>query len=316
MKFELSPELVDQIIFAMEDQENEYYLDLEEGVVVPAEELIGEEAEDEEERYLSLPEWRSVDGFNLMERFTATLRNPLYRERLRQILSSGRGVFRQFKNALKERPDIERLWFRFKNREMRKEVYRWYNALRESWGLKEVEIDWEEPEDLLLSDFRVERWASPEEGLLLELDRKGFQEMVATLSLSEAEKEGLYRSKRFGLSPSHPDSIVFQARSPSEELVAFLWAMKNKFRTDVEAFHILQLYCKPEYRGIGLSKALLEAFCSSVLSAPGNRVTIELLGTALDLAEFLENTGFRAFSQVLEMDAPTWKEIHQSVEPM
>jgi len=92
--------------------------------------------------------------------------------------------------------------------------------------------------------------------------------------------------------------------------------MKNKFRTDVEAFHILQLYCKPEYRGIGLSKALLEAFCSSALSAPGNRVTIELLGTALDLAEFLENTGFRAFSQVLEVDAPTWKEIHQSVEPM
>jgi len=185
MKFELSKELIDQIIFAMEDQENEYYLDVEEGVVVPAEELIGEGLEGEEERYLSLPEWRSVDGFNLMERFTATLRNPLYRERLRQILSSGRGVFRQFKNALKERPDIEKLWFRFKNREMRKEVYRWYNALRESWGLKEVEIDWEEPEDLVLSDFRVERWESPEDGLLLALDREGFQEMVAPLSLSK-----------------------------------------------------------------------------------------------------------------------------------
>lgn len=314
MKFELSPELLDQIIFAMEDQENEYYLDVEEGVLVPTEELMVKELEDEEERYLSLPQWRSVDGFNLMERFTATLRNPLYRERLRQILSSGRGVFRQFKNALKERPEIEKLWFRFKNREMQKEVYRWYNALRESWGLEEVEIDWEEPEDLVLSDFRVELWEAPEDALLLELDRKGFMEMVAPLALSEAEKEGLYQSKRFGLSPSHPDSMVFQARSPQEELVAFLWAIKDKFRKDVDAFHILQLYCKPEYRGIGLSKTLLEAFCSTVLSSPGNRVTIELLGTALELADSLENAGFNAFSQVLEVDVSNWKKSHPSVE--
>lgn len=314
MKFELSPELVDQIIFAMEDQENEYYIDVVEGSLVTAEELTEEDWEEEEDRYISLPEWSSVDGFNLMERFTASLRNPLYRERLRQILSSGRGVFRQFKNALKERPDLEKLWFHFKNREMRKEVYRWYNALRESWGLKEVEIDWNEPEDLVLSDFQLSRWDSPDDALLLDLDQKGFLEMVASLSLSPEEKEGLYRSKRFGLSPSHPDSIVFQARSPSNELVAFLWAMKNKFRTDIEAYHILQLYCKPEYRGIGLARTLVETFCSSVLSVPGNRVTIELLGTALELSESFENTGFKPFSQVLEIDASTWEESRRSVD--
>lgn len=317
MKFELSPELIDQIIFAMEDQENEYCLDVLKGTLVPIEELTDQGVDDEdEERFIELPEWGSVDGFNLMERFTASLRNPLYRERLRQILSSGRGVFRQFKNALKERPDIEKLWFHFKNREMRKEVYRWYNTLRESWGLKEVEIDWDEPDDLVLCDFQLTRWESPDDRLLLELDLKGFMEMVTSLSLSEAEKEGLYQSRRFGLSPSHPDSIVFQARSPSDELVAFLWAMKNKFRTDIEAYHILQLYCKPEYRGIGLAKAMVEAFCSSVLSVPGNRVTIELLGTALELSESLENSGFRPFSQVLEANASIWKESHLSVEPM
>jgi len=313
MKFELGPELVDQIIFAMEDQENDYHFDVVEGMLVPTIELSEEDLE-EEDRYIPLPEWRSVDGFNLMERFTASLRNPIYRERLRQILTSGRGVFRQFKDALKERPEIEKLWFHFKNREMKKEVYRWYNSLRESWGLKEVEIDWEEPEDLVLSDFQLNRWNVPDDALLLELDRKGFLEMVSPLSLSDAEKEGLYQSKRFGLCPSHPDSIVLQARSPSEELVAFLWAMKNKFRTDIEAYHILQIYCKPEYRGIGLSRALVETFCSSVLSVPGNRVTIELLGTALELSESFENTGFRPFSQVLEVDASSWKESHRLVE--
>ncbi|MCX7787360.1 MAG: UPF0158 family protein [Spirochaetes bacterium] len=313
MKFELSPELVDQIIFAMEDQENEYYFDVVEGTLVPAKDLMDEDFE-EEDRYISIPEWRSVDGFNLMERFTASLRNPIYRERLRQILASGRGVFRHFKNAVKERPEIEKLWFHFKNREMRKEVYRWYNALRESWGLKEVEIDWEDPEDLVLSDFWLDRWDVPDDTLLLKLDRDGFLEMVGPLSLSEGEKEGLYQSKRFGLFPSHPDSIVLQARSPSDELVAFLWAIKNKFRTDIEAYMILQIYCKPEYRGLGLSKALLERFCSSVLSVPGNRVTVELIGTALELSESFESMGFRPFSQVLEVDASTWKENHRSVE--
>ncbi|GAB4365208.1 MAG: hypothetical protein Kow009_01930 [Spirochaetales bacterium] len=315
MKFELSPELVDQIIFAMEDQGTEYYFDVLEGVLVPAEDLEEEDLNGEEERYIPIPQWRSVDGFNLMERFTASLRNPLYRERLRQILSSGRGVFRQFKNAVKERPDIEKLWFHFKNREMQKEVYRWYNTLRESWGLKEVEIDWEEPEDLVLSDFLISRWDAPVDDLLLEMDRKGFLEMVAPLSLPEEEQEGLYLSKRFGLLPSHPESVVFQARSPADELVAFLWAMRDKFRTDIVSYQILQLYCKPEYRGIGLARALVESFCSHMLQAPGSRVTVELLGTALDLSEALENEGFRPFSQVLELDSSTWNETHRGIEP-
>jgi GNAT superfamily N-acetyltransferase len=315
MKFEINPELVDQIIFGMENQEDDYYLDVIEGVLVPGEEIPNLEEGEEEERYIPLPVWRSVDGFNLMEQFTATLRNPVYRERLREILSSGRGVFRQFKNALKERPEIENLWFRFKNREMRKEVYRWYNSLRESWGLEEVEMDLEEPEDLLLSDFRIVRWNTPDEKYLLILDKAGFLDMVSDMPLSDEEKEGLYRSRRHGLTPSHPDSIVYRILSPTNDLAGFLWAVKNRSRNDEGAYHILQIFCIPEYRGIGLARALLEQFCANVLKTEGSRITIELLGTALDLGESLQDLGFKPFSQVLELTERDWETLNRSVDP-
>ncbi|MFQ3619663.1 MAG: GNAT family N-acetyltransferase [Spirochaetales bacterium] len=310
MKFELSPELIDQIIFAMEDQENEYVLDVEEGVVCPVQELLKDfplEDEEAEQRYISLPVWRSVDGFNLMERFTATLHNPIYRERLRQILSSGKGVFRQFKNVVKESPNIEKLWFRFKNREMKKEVYQWYNQLRSSWGLKEIEIQQEDTEDLVLTDFQIFHWSEPEDSVILSLDKKGFLETLAPIDCSEEEKEWLYQRKRSGLLPSASNSWVYRADNPSAELSGFLWAVQEPYRGSRGLYHILQVYCKPEYRGLGLARALLETFCNQMLQKPGVKVSVELVGTALDFGDKLQTLGFHSFSEVLEIDSSTWQ---------
>lgn len=156
MTFELTRELADQIIFAMEDQENEYVLDLQELELVPIDEVGSEEDDpDQEGRFVPLPEWESVDGYNLMERFVDSLHNPGYRERLREILDSGRGVFRQFKNTVKERPEIAALWYRFKEREMRSLVIDWYGDVCELFGLDPVEPDFAETEDLVLSDFAI-----------------------------------------------------------------------------------------------------------------------------------------------------------------
>ena len=134
MEFDLSPELIDQIIFAMENQEKDYVLDTKTLELVPIDELPPELVEDED-RLIQLPEWYSVHGYNLMEKFVANLRNPLFRETLREILARGKGVFRQFKDTIKQRKDIERLWFSFKDREMKRVVLEWYNQLRESCGL-------------------------------------------------------------------------------------------------------------------------------------------------------------------------------------
>ena len=111
----LTRELADQIVFGMENQNHVFYLDLDTQTVVPDPPGLA----DADARYVRLPSWRPVDGYNLMARFVASLRNPIYRERLRTILGSGRGAFRQFKDAIGEREDIERLWLAFKQRKMR-----------------------------------------------------------------------------------------------------------------------------------------------------------------------------------------------------
>ena len=75
---------------------------------------------------------------------------------MRDALSAGRGVFRNFKNALKQSRDLERSWYRFKEREMRRVVAEWYNQEREAAGLERLGPEPEETEDLTVSDFVVD----------------------------------------------------------------------------------------------------------------------------------------------------------------
>jgi ribosomal protein S18 acetylase RimI-like enzyme len=297
MKFELTRELADQIIFGMENQEQKLVLDTRTAKPVPLGAAVTDP--DDPQRYCPLPRWHSMDGFNLMERFVADLRNPVWQETLRSILASGRGVFRQFKNALKERKDIERLWFRFKEKEMRKEVLSWYNALRESWGLEETEIVFEETEDLVLSDFFLERWNEPEDGIILEKDRSGFFELFSDISPENAE--AVYRNRREGLRPSDKDSMLLRALTPQGDFAGFLWAAPKTGVTGPGTLHILQLYVCPEYRGLGLAGTLLRFFCKEAAEEGYTHISAELSGDSGNLNALFRNEGFLPFSEILEM---------------
>ena len=148
MKFELTDEVRNQIIFSMEDQGKSYVFDSVELKTVPFSEV-----EIDNDRYYKIPEWDSMDGFHLMERFVALLRNPLARESLRAVLFSGRGVFRNFKKVLREYPEVERLWYAFKENRMNRVIVEWYNVLCESWGLEALGSEPEENTDILRDDF-------------------------------------------------------------------------------------------------------------------------------------------------------------------
>ena len=73
MRFELSPEVYDQIIFAMEDQASRSFVHRLTGQVVTGERLEGGD------QYVSAPRWKPADGFHLMEGFVATVPNRFYR---------------------------------------------------------------------------------------------------------------------------------------------------------------------------------------------------------------------------------------------
>ena len=72
MKVALIWEIVDRIVFAMEDQGAYYSVDVE------TTELIKDHGPHLGDRFLLIPAWRPTDGFNLMERLVATLRNPVH----------------------------------------------------------------------------------------------------------------------------------------------------------------------------------------------------------------------------------------------
>ena len=180
MQFQLSPEITDQIIFAMENQTEKTVFDTE------AKETLKEsllEKPVDSERYVDIPEWNSFSGFQLMEKFVAGLRNPGYRNALRSALSQGRGVFRKFKDVLKENKEIERLWYAFKEKEMKRLVKEWYISLNELWSCEDLDFDLEfleETEDIIIEDFLFEFTLGDIGADLLEkYDKTGFFEALS-----------------------------------------------------------------------------------------------------------------------------------------
>src|SRR5574344_382106 len=115
----------------------------------------------DDDKFYALPEWTSGDGYALLESFTNTLYSPLARAELKQVLVSGRGVFKNFKNVLKAYPEVERKWHFYKDSKMRARLMDWYNELRESWGLEKLEqTDVEEVGDLVQNDVMFREYDS------------------------------------------------------------------------------------------------------------------------------------------------------------
>jgi predicted nucleotidyltransferase len=153
------------LMVAFEDAswESSHYLDLETGEVImlTSEELgyvdeppdwplseweqeMVERAEeiwrDSGERYLSVPEADSREGYHDMEDFIATVEDARLRELL-GVAIQGRGAFRRFKDALYNHPREQERWFHFKDEQLCQRVLDWLEA-------EEIEPIIEEPEEV------------------------------------------------------------------------------------------------------------------------------------------------------------------------
>jgi GNAT superfamily N-acetyltransferase len=287
--FPLAEDLLDQIIFAMEDQSHHFLIDRRKGVLVREDELeeeAGGAAEgpssepdeqateeqafldgkppgrrDWENRYVSIPAWSPADGFHLMERFVLKLRNPIFAEMLREALSSGQGVFRRFKDILKKHHEIERLWFQFKEREMRRVVERWYEADRDLAGLQAQALATVGEEDLPASEFSILPGEKRHLESAMRLDQKAFLETLAEGDAERAER--LYRDSRRGL-PALLDrrSLFLVAETPRRELAGFAWAVEPEdTATGEPVLNLAQLAVRKHIRGIGLASLLLRRLC-------------------------------------------------------
>ena len=316
MQFELTEALLNQILFSMEEQDIEHLLDSRRGVVVDAD-LIDEDGEYEEDegddeggeaedagRYLAIPEWRSADGFRLMEGFAASLRNPIVREELTSALDRGRGVFRAFKDVLSGRPEVERLWFAWKEREMRRAVTDWYDALREEWGLERLGEEPDETDDLLLEDFRFRAAEAGDEEAARRLHEVCLAEVFGGVD------QGRRRPRMEDLDPLRADPWPLAGVPGRPALVA------ETARGDFAAFalaagaapmfRLLALEVAPEYRGLGVGEDLLSRMLGACRSFGGRSLVLDLPASSEAFARVLAREGFAPFETRyrIDLDSP------------
>ena len=254
MQFDLDDILLDDILFHMENQDGDFFLDTHEGMVVSADNY------DNDERYISLPSWESQDGYRLMEKFTVGLKNPVVRSELSAALNRSRGVFRAFKNTLEQYPETEKLWFSFKERQMKNEVITWYNSLREEWGLQPVGSEPEDTSSLVLEDFilRPPNACDSEKA-----------EALHKLCIDEQKDDALAIYET--MNPfAFPGDICFVAENANSDFAGYICAVN-----ETSHLHIRQLEVKPEYRGMGLGKTLLAKLLEKA-KKQGLTITIDL----------------------------------------
>ncbi|MDR3172083.1 MAG: GNAT family N-acetyltransferase [Treponema sp.] len=227
----------------MEDQGADFLLDTEEGIIVG-----GVDSDADEERFIALPQWDSADGYRLMEHFTATLRNPLLREELTAALNRGKGVFRAFKDTLSHHPEVEKRWFSFKERELKKKITDWYNSLRDFWGLERVGTEPEETDDLVLEDFIFRESVLKDQAAAAELHRYCCEEYQ---NAGDEYTAYLMVASLLNKTGSFPGDLALTVETSSGDFAAYIATVREG-----DTLYISALEVKPEYRGLGIGETL------------------------------------------------------------
>lgn len=254
MMFSLSQEIIHQIMFALEDQNTTYVLDTNSGRLEDIASFLDDELP---AGYVELPQWEPANGFRMMERFVAVVRNTALQRQLRSVLFSGKGVFKNFKTLLKSHPQGEKQWFAFREEEMTRYITQWYTQLREVYGLEQLGEEPEDNEELLQDDFIFREYdpTKDEEKLLL----------AANSFMSEREAQwpgeiGLALSSLWQEKKAKGDKENFLslvAETVGGEfagcLEATLYPSYVKETVLLTSFFVLE-----EYRGLGIGKTLLE----------------------------------------------------------
>jgi ribosomal protein S18 acetylase RimI-like enzyme len=153
--FELSRDVIGDVIFAMEDQDGAWSVDLGNGSLISRDQACGDGEVDASTlpESIAIPEWTPRDGFKLMESFAADVRLPSVRKTLHDALGRGRGVFKAFKECLTEYPDLEKAFREKKAAIMGLRIREWYDDIRVTNGLERLGEAPEDSSDLIQGDL-------------------------------------------------------------------------------------------------------------------------------------------------------------------
>ena len=291
MQFELTDSLTDEIISAMENQDVEYAVDAVEGQLVISD-SDGHVPDDE--RYYILPEWGPSDGFELREDFVNNLHAPLAHEELQSAMHSGRGVFKNFRNVLKNYPEIDKRWHIYKHRFMSARINEWYNSLREIWGLEKLDQLPESDETLVHDDFSFKEYdsAADKNTILLNITADSCEDEILPLEVKRAFY-GLWRNQFEQMNANGQTGYI--CSSLSDEFAGCITASLLVENQD-KIVSITSLFVPEQFRGLGIGTELIN-MCISSLKNCGKKWVIIPTNIAPDILQpLLTRTGFRKIS--------------------
>ncbi len=298
----MNDEFIFQIIFCMEDQGNEYMLDLE-NQTISEKVFIEERMEEDPERFLLLPEWLPSDGFHTMEKFVATLRNPVYQERLRNVLHSGRGVFRQFKDVIHEMPAIERLWFHFKDQEMERRIHEWYDLHDAAFTL--ARLPGEGLEDNALEAL-MEDFVFSEDHVAL---AEGFEALKEECLDYHRRRDIEYRDslicdieKAWNLGSG--DHVLFTLTPEGETVGALIWHLEERKPAALRAYCV-----QKAFRGIGLFHLMFERVCEKAQGLGSTGVILDLWDDFLSLEFMFKEISTKNIKKSVFFEISSWLDL-------
>ena len=300
----LSDEFLYQVIFCMEDQANEYCVDLKDGVVSEVE-FVADRREIDPNRFLELPPWYPSDGFRTMEKFVSTLRNPIYRERLRKVLQSGRGVFRQFKDVLHEQPSLERLWYYYKDKEIRRRIFHWYERHDEAFRL--ARLGEEAPDDSAAELVREDFVITDDAALFSEEI-----ELLRDLAIARAKEIETPSARHMALQireawHEHAGDVHVVALSMSGEFVGFI----RYHIHSPEQVAILRCYgVQEEFQGLGVFRYMFDSLCALLSQSGVHDVVVPLVGDSLRISHMFEAVNPTDLSTLISLPIPRWVDTY------
>lgn len=286
----LDEEFIFQLTFCMEDQSSSYLIDLEEHVIINESlELNKDLYEDNPDRFISIPDWTPSDGFRTMEKFVSTLKNEHYREKLRRVLQSGKGVFRQFKDVLSEQPALEHLWYDFKDREIRRTIFKWYEENGVALDLSDLplEIIDERPDSLIREDFFITEHADP---YLKEIEE-------CKESLLNKNKQNLYLYNELkSLAYSDQDYLILL--TGEKDFVGVLgYVVDYENKKSLIKFY----YIKEDFRGLGLFHFLFDNLLYILKNNNVEEIVFKMVNSALKIEKMFANFSIKELTKTIEI---------------
>ena len=256
MNFSLTDELIDGIISAMENQEKVFAVNAAENQLVEVQKKSDADIFVDEEKFYSLPEWGPADGFSIREAFVNQLHSPLAHDELQNVLHSGRGVFKSFRNVLKNYPEIDKRWHIFKHRMMTARIKEWYNSLREVWGLEKLEQLYESDDTSVYDDFSFRDYnpSSDKKMLLLQIEPSScFNEKLPS-EVCDAIYEKWYNDFEENQDENQCGVVCC---SHSDEFAGCL-TLAQMGRKQKDVMIVTGLFVPEQFRGLGICTELIQ----------------------------------------------------------